>query len=177
VRAGRSGRVAACSARPHRTCPNPLPRLTPFVRAPRVGPATALSASLCSCSAHPAGGSEGAELAPQMAETQLWRWSVPSRETLRSVGRSRRNAAHGDYSCARAGVFSRMPGEPAYRSPRIALRVWVSGPAFTTATTDRDALWSHYTRGPAGGGLTGSTCVAPTCATHPQPFRTVRLFR
>jgi len=50
-------------------------------------------------------------------------------------------------------MCSRLP-----RGPSSGRRAWNwfprrSGPAFTRGSTARDALWSLYTRGPAGGGL------------------------
>jgi hypothetical protein len=53
-------------------------------------------------------------------------------------------------------------------APRLPLRLLSSGSAFTLAGFSRDALWSHYTRGPAGAGLLSSSgasrcCVALIC--------------
>lgn len=49
-------------------------------------------------------------------------------------------------------MTSRAPGARR-RLPDLTLRPRRSGSAFTRAERSRDALWSHYTRGPAGAGL------------------------
>jgi len=47
-------------------------------------------------------------------------------------------------------------------APTLPLRLQYSGPAFTYAHRSRDALCSHYTRGPAGGLLHSTRRVVPS---------------
>lgn len=97
--------------------------------------------------------------------------------TLRSVGRSRRYAALGDYSSARAGMFGRVPGEPHKRSPRTALRV-VGVRACLHHRRDRSGcpLVSLHPGASRWGSVRESVSRA-TCATHPQHFRAVRVLQ
>lgn len=64
---------------------------------------------------------------------------------------SHRTALRGLFACAGTGVCDSLPGLPQLTQTRVRLPLLDVGSAFTTRDCRSDALWSLYTRGPAGG--------------------------
>lgn len=128
----------------------------------------------------PAGGSEGAERAPPNGKTWISNKvrGVSCRRGVRRCccvlcGRSVSRVA-----TPRSGI-TRAPGPgcsvacrgsrivaPPYRSARCRCPGLPSPPPRPIGY----ALWSHYTRGPAGGGLEGNSCITPPERHTPNAF-------